>query len=242
MISDLFCDGLGACIGTCPRGAITVVEREAEPYNEKRVMENIVRQGVPVVKAHLEHLVDHGETGLYNEAIEYLQENNIAVPDHKSAKDSCAQNFHACPGSAERSINRNQSVNALNESEGKVESRLRQWPVQLMLLNPNAPYFDNADLLIAADCVPFAYGNFHNGLLRDKIVITFCPKLDPHVDEYIEKMSEIFSNHDIKSITIARMEVPCCGGVNYVIEQALEKAGKSIPVKVNTISINGEIE
>jgi hypothetical protein len=124
---------------------------------------------------------------------------------------------------------------------GRNASGLRQWPVQLALLNPAAPYFDNADLLVSADCAPFAFPGFHAELLQGKILIIFCPKLDADIDGYIEKLAEIFTRHTIKSITIARMEVPCCGGVRYVVEKALEKAGKKIPVDEKTITIQGRM-
>ena len=123
----------------------------------------------------------------------------------------------------------------------KTASELRQWPVQLALLNPAAPYFDNADLLVSADCVPFAYAGFHEELLRGKILVIFCPKLDADTEGYIDKLAEIFRRHAIKSVTVARMEVPCCGGVRYVVDKALEKAGKKIPVEEMTISIQGGI-
>ena len=120
-------------------------------------------------------------------------------------------------------------------------SELRQWPVQLKLLNPAAPYFENADLLISADCVPFAYAGFHEELLRDKIVIIFCPKLDTDIDGYITKLADIFSHHTIRSITVAHMEVPCCSGVLYVVDEALQRSGKKIPVKEVTITIEGQV-
>jgi NAD-dependent dihydropyrimidine dehydrogenase PreA subunit len=246
LVSDLFCDGLGACIGTCPEGAISVIEREAVPYDEKTVMENIVRQGAPVIRAHLEHLVSHGQNDLYNEAIEYLKEHAIAIPGHESPVCHPRQvhagqsPFATCPGSAARSIAR--TTPAVNrQPPEKTESELRQWPIQLRLLHPDAPYFENADLLISADCVPFAYAGFHTDLLRDKILIIFCPKLDSDIEGYITKMAEIFSRHRIKSITIAHMEVPCCGGVRYVVDQALEQSGKQIPVTEKTITIQGGI-
>jgi len=238
LISDLFCDGLGACIGTCPQGAIHVIEREAEPYDEKKVMENIVRQGGPVIKAHLEHLAGHGQTGLYKQAVEYLKEHKIRIPGDMHAGHSP---FAACPGSAARSIQRKPSARGHKPPE-KAESELRQWPVQLQLLNPAATYFDDADLLISADCVPFAYAGFHSGLLRDRILIIFCPKLDTDIDGYVEKLAEIFTRHIIKSIMVAHMEVPCCGGVRYVVDRALERSGKKIPVSEKTITIQGEIE
>jgi Pyruvate/2-oxoacid:ferredoxin oxidoreductase delta subunit len=247
LVSDLFCDGLGACIGTCPQGAISVIEREAKAYDEKTVMENIVRQGAPVIKAHLEHLAVHGQTKLYDEAIEYLQERKIAIPDndrpacHPKPAHVGNSPFATCPGSAARSIPRNTSSPHRQPSEN-IESELRQWPVQFKLLNTAAQYFDNADLLISADCVPFAYAGFHAELLRGRIVIIFCPKLDADIDEYIMKLSEIFSTHTVKSITVAHMEVPCCGGVRHVVDQALERSARKIPVIEKTITIQGEVK
>jgi hypothetical protein len=120
-------------------------------------------------------------------------------------------------------------------------SELRQWPVQLSLLNTAAPYFENADLLVSADCVPFACAGFHAELMRGKIVIIFCPKLDADIDGYSEKLGEIFARHTIKSITVASMEVPCCRGVRYVVDKALAKAGKKIPAEEKTVTIQGEI-
>jgi len=248
LVSDLFCDGLGACMGTCPEGAITVIEREAEPYNEKVVMANIARQGAGVIRAHLEHLAGHGETELYNQAIEYLLENGLAIPDHnaggcsqkptKSGKIPCA----TCPGTAAQTIVRDVHASGERAPSSDAPSELRQWPVQLSLLNASNPYFHNADLLIAADCVPFAYGGFHSDLLRGKILVIFCPKLDADIDGYVKKLADIFSFHTIKSITIARMVVPCCGGVRYVVDRALEMSGKTIPVTEITISLQGEVK
>ncbi len=252
LVSDLFCDGLGACIGTCPEGAISVIEREAVPYDEKTVMATIAKQGAPVIKAHLEHLVGHGQTGT-------LQPGD-RVPDraydrHSRPRQYC-RHTQAGPGSCPKETRagcrstgtrrsppvcvlpgngspehspRSPHAGTRQPVAGAV-SELRQWPVQLTLLNADASYFDNADLLISADCVPFAYAGFHNELLRDKILVIFCPKLDADIDGYIEKLAAIFTLHAIKSITVARMEVPCCGGVRHVVDKALEKSGKKIPV------------
>ncbi|MFA6226651.1 MAG: 4Fe-4S dicluster domain-containing protein [Methanoregula sp.] len=261
LVSDLFCDGLGACIGTCPEGAISIVEREASLYDEKAVMATIVRQGVPVIKAHLEHLAGNGQRELYNEAIEYLIEHTIAIPDHdntavirKPLLDSARKKpaitcppaladhhpFGACPGSAARSIPRSPHISTRQPS-AETGSELRQWPVQLTLLNPAAPYFDNADLLVSADCVPFAFPKFHAEFLRDRIVIIFCQKLDADIDGYITKLAEIFTLHMIKSITVVHMEVPCCSGVRYVVDRALEQSGRKSPVTDTTITIDGGI-
>ncbi len=121
-------------------------------------------------------------------------------------------------------------------------SALRQWPVQLTLVNPAAPYFDDADLLVSGDCVPpFAYPEFHRDFLQGgKILIIFCPKLDADIEGYVTKLAEIFSRHTIRSITVLHMEVPCCGGVRYVVDEALKRAKKEIPVAEQTITLQGE--
>ncbi len=249
LVSDLFCDGLGACLGTCPEGAIAVIEREAEPYNEKTVMANIVRQGEAVIRAHLEHLAGHGETALYSQALEFLNENGIPVPEHlatparappsRAPAPAAACPSAGCPGAAAQRIERGTGGGA--QGADRPSSELRQWPVQLKLLNPAAPYFDNADLLITADCVPFAYAGFHQEFLRDRIVIIFCPKLDAEIDEYVAKLAEILTLHTIRSITVVHMEVPCCTGTRRVVDRALERSGRTVPVTEHTISIRGEV-
>lgn len=246
LVSDLFCDGLGACIGTCPEGAISVIEREAGAYDEKAVMDTIVAKGPAVIAAHLDHLLAHGEKELYRQAIDYLNGHHISVPQHRGTTCPPRHGAHGrpsvagCPGSRARSIGRPKAAGDRIPS-GSIESELRQWPVQLALLNPAAAYFENADLLITADCVPVAYADFHRDFLKDKTVIIFCPKLDADIEGYIEKLSEIFSIHTIRSITVLHMEVPCCGGVTYVTQQALVRSGKMIPLKEIIITIEGHV-
>lgn len=242
LVSDLFCDGLGACIGTCPEGAITVIEREAGAYDEKAVMAQIVRGGPAVITAHLEHLLGHGEHELYRQAVAYLDKHHIPVPSSPRGEThenrSCPPSG-GCPGSAARSIPRQPAES--RGGGGATSSELRQWPVQLRLVNPQAGYFDNADLLIAADCVPFAFADFHREFLRGKIVTIFCPKLDQDIEGYIAKLTEIFSRHPIRSISLLHMEVPCCSGVTSIVKQAIRNSGKEIPVKELTISVDGRI-
>jgi len=236
LVSDLFCDGLGACIGTCPQGAISTIEREAEAYDEVRVMrENIVPKGINTIKAHLKHLKDHNETELYKQAVKVLEEEKIEVP----AIDEPKAVPHACPGTIARNIERKDD--SASAEAGDIPSELRQWPIELHLLSPDAQYFKNADLLIAADCTAFSYGNFHRDFLKDKKLIMFCPKLDHSTDAYIEKLTAIFERNDIKSVTIARMEVPCCGGTNAIVQEAMNRAGVEIPLKIQVISIGGEL-
>ena len=224
IVSDLFCDGLGACIGECPEGAIEVETREAEPYDEYKVMENVAKAGPDVIKAHLQHLHKHGQEGLADKAFDFLRQNNITI--------------QGCPSSMTLDLRRSDKQ---THEPVMLASELGNWPIQLQLLTPNAPYLKNADLLLAADCAPFVYSNFHQRFLTGKILIIFCPKLDTTLKEYVDKLTEIFQKQDIKSISIVHMEVPCCSGIETVVQRALEKAQKNILVKDYTISIRGEI-
>ncbi len=234
LISDLFCDGLGACIKTCPQGAIEIVEREAEPYDEYKVMENVVKGGVNVIKAHLEHLKSHGEIKLHEQAVDYLNKNNLPVPQEEVKPLPCG-----CPGTLSKSIKREETTSS---STGfKPTAELNTWPIQLRLINPNAAYFDNADLVIAADCTAFAYPDFHRKFLKGKVLINFCPKLDENLDEYVDKLSELFKNKKPASLSIVHMEVPCCSKTEIIVRKAMENAGVNITIKDYTISIEGEL-
>jgi ferredoxin len=234
LINDLFCDGLGACIGECPEGAIEVERREAEPYDEREVIKNIVKAGPNVIKAHLQHLQEHGQEEFVNEAIEFLKENDIEVPEYEEKPLACG-----CPGSAIQDLSQNE---VRSDEPVILQAQLQNWPIQLQLLNPNTRFFKNADLLIAADCTPFAYPNFHQKFLKGKILIILCPKLDKFIDGYIEKLTKIFQRQDIKSITIVHMEVPCCSGIEVIVKRALEKAQKDIKIENITITMNGKIK
>ncbi len=234
LVSDLFCDGLGACIGNCPQGAILVEEREAEPYSEEIVMQNIMKAGINTIKAHLKHLKDHGEMRYYAQALEILKDNGYDI-DELTREETMAC---GCPGTNAQVIEPKAEANV---KHGPLQSELGQWPVQLTLINPAAQYFENADLLISADCVPYAFGDFHQRFLKGKVVITFCPKLDQDLERYIDKLAQIFTLHTIKSVTIVRMEVPCCGGTEVILQKALERSGKMHFVKINVISVDGKI-
>jgi ferredoxin len=239
LVSDLFCDGLGACIGECPLGAISVVEREAEAYDEKTVMlENIIPKGANTIKAHLKHLKDHKENKLLQIAIETLRSKGLDAP--KLMGDRCSPGG-GCPGTLAKLLDKRTSERP-QTSAGTITSELRQWPVQLHLVNPMAAYFDNADLLISADCVPYAFGDFHRHYLKGKIVITLCPKLDNSMDVYLEKLTELFKQKEINSVTVVRMEVPCCGGTKMLVRKAVANAGKDLNIKIDIISLNGEIK
>ena len=236
LISDLFCDGLGACVGACPEDAMHVVEREAEPYDEEVVMENIIKAGPNTIKAHLHHLKEHGECELFDQAVAVLKKKGLPVPEieEKEEKMGCG-----CPGSHVREIKPNDTIEA--PVTGNLRSELRQWPVQLHLINPQAKYLDNADILLAADCTPFAYASFHQKFIKGKIAITMCPKLDHGMEQYLEKLVMIFKTHEIKSVTVVHMEVPCCTGIVHLAEKAIRESGKNILLKDYTISVDGQL-
>jgi len=231
LVNDLFCDGLGACIGDCPQGAIVIENKEAEPYDEYRTMENIIKGGDEVVKAHLKHLKDHGQKKYLTQALEYLEQRSLLIPDFE-AKTACN-----CPSTMSKTITREERL----VSSVSIQPELNNWPIQLMLMNPDAPYFENADLLICADCAAFSYPDFQRRFLKGKILIMFCPKLDKTIDVYVEKLAHIFKTKNIQSISIVHMEVPCCSGIEIIVKRALEEAQKIITLKDYTISISGEI-
>ena len=249
LVSDLFCDGLGACIGTCPLGAIHVEEREAEPYDEQKVMANIAPQGVNVIRAHLAHLAAHNEQRLLEQARLYLQDHGIALPSEPEPAGCCPgtarvmeKENHGCPGA--RTIDRrDDGPQRQNQGQpgGAQPTELQTWPLQLQLLNPQASFFDNADLLIVADCVPFAYASFHGDFLKGKVPIIFCPKLDRTIEQYLDKLTAIFQLHPIRSLHVVHMEVPCCSGTVALTRQALAASGKDIPIHEYTISLQGKL-
>ncbi len=232
LISDIFCDGLGACIGTCPEGAISTIEREAKEYDERVTMENIIKAGPNVVKAHLKHLKAHAQTNYFNIAVEVLKEKDMEIPDIEEEEAPCG-----CPGT-EMTIIEPPKGGLITGTE--TSSALRQWPVQIHLLHPNAPFFENSHLLLLADCVAAANPNLHAQLIHGKTIAMGCPKLDDST-AYIEKLSEIIKHNRIKSVTVAMMEVPCCGGMAVIAQEAIKGSGKDVPLIREMISISGEL-
>lgn len=242
LLSDLFCDGLGACIGHCPLDAISIEEREAEVYDEKKVMENIIKQGENVIIEHLKHLKGHHQEEYFKQAVDFLSEKNIAIPAEKihevMGSGGHAHAASGCPGSKTMDFREKKLKQSSKSVSGGI-SELRQWPVQITLVSPMAPYLNDADLLIAADCVPFAYADFHPELLAGKILLIGCPKLDD-IEFYKEKITQILKTNNIKSITCAHMEVPCCFGLVSVVQSAIAASGKQTPFKEVTIGIKGD--
>lgn len=234
LISDIFCDGLGACIGTCPEGAIGTIEREGEEYSERLTMENIVKGGANVIKAHLRHLKNHGQTRYYDEAVEVLKEKGIEVPDIEEDLPC------GCPGTIAKVMEPDDIPDQSSTSGTVIPTELRQWPVQIHLLHPKAPFFDNSHLLLLADCVAAANPNLHSQLIHGKSVAMGCPKLDD-AGAHIEKLTEIIKQNRIRSITVAIMEVPCCGGMIKIAEEAIKRSGKEVPLIKEKVSLTGKI-
>jgi NAD-dependent dihydropyrimidine dehydrogenase PreA subunit len=263
IVSELMCDGLGACIGHCPEGAITIETREAEPYSEALVMSKMKDKGKNTIIAHMKHLKDHGETGYLQEAVMFLRTNSMdldfnadsvikEVHNHgniaavASGLHVARQHAHnqphegGCPGSKTMVIEKPEDQGK-NDAVSTQPSELRQWPVQMHLVNPNAPYFRGCDLLLAADCVAFSMGGFHSNHLRGKSLAIACPKLDHGTDIYVEKLTAMIDISKVNTVTVMMMEVPCCGGLMQMVKTALANASRKVPVKQMIIGINGEV-
>jgi len=217
--ADNLCDGLGACLGECPQDAIRIIERDADEFDEAEVEKHLQAIGKVPVQSHV-HQGSHEK-----------KQHGHGHPGHGGSGGGC-------PGA--RAMSFEQKPADAVQAAGSRQSTLGQWPVQLKLVPTSAPYFQDADLLIAADCVPFAYADFHKDYLAGKAVVIGCPKLDDN-QFYTEKLTELFRNSSLKSITVMRMEVPCCGGIAMAARQALAASGKEIPYKEVTVGIRGEI-
>lgn len=220
-IDEEKCNGCGACVPACVEGALQVIDGKA------RLVSETYCDGLGACL---------GDCPL--DAISF--ETREADDFDEAAAHSHGHGGFACPSA--KTIDRTQdSAGDQPTVSGEVASELRQWPVKLYLVNPSASYFANADLLISADCVPFAYGGLHPDFLRGKVLVTGCPKFDD-VELYVDKLAEIVALNNIKSITVLQMEVPCCSGMQRLAEHVIDQSGKAIPIEVVTISLAGEVK
>lgn len=219
-INEEKCNGCGLCAKACHEGAIGMVDGKAKLLREDYC--DGLGDCLPACPMNAISFVER-EAPAYNEA---------AVLAAKKAKEENIPS--GCPGSACQSIHGTPSAVSTD-----IPSQLVNWPVQLKLAPVNAPYFNGADLLIAADCTAYAYGSFHSKFMKDRVTLIGCPKLDGV--NYAEKLALIFTYNDIKSITVTRMTVPCCGGLPFAVKNALEMSGKNIPINIITISPDGRI-
>jgi ferredoxin len=225
LAKEIYCDGMGACLDVCPTGALTIEERESDAYDPEKTFQHVLktRGKDAAVHVHGIHKTQGSPEGHHTE-----REKSVDKPL------ACG-----CPGSMAQEIKK-----SAPSQEGKVisgSSELSQWPIQLHLVSPFAPYFNESDLLIAADCTAFTLGSFHQDLLKGKKLIIACPKLDD-TSPYIEKIAEILKNNTIYSLTVATMVVPCCSGLNHIVERAVEMSGTNINVKNIVVGIDGEVQ
>lgn len=226
LVKDSYCDGLGACLGHCPNDALHIIERDADEFDEEAATEhmNKIKAAEP---AEVKPAAVHSN-----------------APSHQHAGGGCPGSRMMMFGNRETKAAGTKAGNARisnDDIEIRIKPQLRQWPVQLSLVPVRAPYFEGADLLVTADCVPFAYADYHRELLKGRTVVVGCPKLDD-AEAYTEKLAEIFQGNYIKSVTVAHMEVPCCSGIVRAVINALSMSGKDIPVTCVKVGINGEAE
>ncbi len=226
LLADNLCDGLGACLGDCPLDAITIIEREADEFDEVAVEEHLKATDPAKAAAHVDHSQAHQGGGCPSAQVKSF----AAAPAPSQSG--------GCPGS------RVQTVEETATDEGPAVSRpsqLRQWPILLHLVPPQAPFLANCDLLLAADCTSFAYADFHDDFLKGRTLLVGCPKFDD-AQAYVEKLTAILQQNDIKSLTVARMEVPCCSGMTQIAQTAIQASGKNIPMKEAVIGLQGDIK
>ena len=225
-IEESKCNGCGLCVSACHEGAIGLVDGKAKLLRDDYC--DGLGNCLPVCPVEA---ISFDE----REAMEF-DEAAVKANMENSQPETLAC---GCPGTHSRSFERERECEHLPEQPVTAQTHLNQWPVQIKLVPPAAPYFKNANLLVAADCAAYAYGNFHNEYMKNRITIIGCPKLDE--GDYSEKLTAILKMNDIKSVTVARMEVPCCGGIENAVKTALKDCGKMIPWQVVTISTDGRI-
>jgi ferredoxin len=223
LVKEIYCDGLGACLDVCPTGALKIVEREVESYDTGAAYEHVLKTRGREAAGHV-----HG-----------IAETEARTPAGAAAGLSRVPLMGGCPGSAACEIP-GESGGGARDGETAVASELRQWPIQLHLVSPYAPYFKESDLLIAADCTAFALGSFHPGILRGKKLVIACPKLD-ETEGYPEKLAELIKTNNLRSLTVAIMTVPCCSGLYRMVEEAVRRSGVKIALNRKVVHINGQM-
>jgi Pyruvate/2-oxoacid:ferredoxin oxidoreductase delta subunit len=230
-IDEEKCNGCGSCIIACAEGALKIVDGKA------KLISDVYCDGLGAC------LGECPEDAISVEDVEAEEFDEEAVKKHLKTSQSAAiqsshQISHSCPSSNVTQFERKPVMEEHGSTPEKRESMLINWPVQLMLLPPNAPFLENADLLITADCVPFAYANFHNDFIKGKPLVIGCPKLDD-AKYYTEKLTKILKQSNIRSLTVVNMEVPCCHGLYHLVNEALRSSGKTIPITQQIISVKG---
>lgn len=224
LVSDRYCDGLGACLGECPQDAISFEEREAEQYDQAAVVQRLESQG--------RHYVPHDDGG---------GDDSHGGHAHHGHGHGHGGGF-SCPSARMMDFRQGEVEPEAESAEGtRQRSELRQWPVKLNLVSPQAPYFQDAELLLAADCAGFAYANLHPDFMKGKALLIGCPKFDD-LQYYQQKLTAILQHNNIRGITVMHMEVPCCTALQHLAETCVEAAGKAIPIESVVVSLQGEIK
>ena len=251
LVSDLMCDGLGACLGHCPLEAITIEKREAEAYNEVKVMEDMINKGKNTVIAHLQHLKDHDEKEFLKEGVQFLLNNQEklnfdaeevleAVHNHQHPQQEADTQACGCAGSATKTFG-NAPHQGCGTTTSNQASALSHWPIQMHLINPTAGHFRKSDFVLAADCVAFSLGSFHPDFLQGKTLAIACPKLDQGTDIYVQKIKSLIDDSEINTLTVMVMEVPCCNGLLQITQMAMDQATRRVPIKRIVVSVEGQI-
>jgi ferredoxin len=227
-IDEEACTGCGLCIPNCSEGALRIVDSKA------RLVGDFCCDGLGACIGHC----PEGAITIETREAEAFNESKVRENLARSESNHSSEHHAGCPGSRIMNLEPVTAPGETGRQAGR-PSRLRHWPVQIVLVPPNAPFLDGADVLITADCVPFAYADFHETLLDGKVLLVGCPKLDD-ADSYREKLAGMFAQNDVRSVTVAHMEVPCCFGMVRLVESAIEDSGKSIPLQTRKISVKGE--
>ncbi len=237
-IDEEKCNGCGLCVPNCAEGAIQIIDGKAKLIADK------LCDGLGACLGHCPQdalHIEEKDTDAFDEAAVHQHLANATKPSAPAHDHAVHGHAGGCPGSRMMTFNRPADAAPVSPAQ-PMRSELTQWPVQLTLVPPTAPYFQDADILIAADCVPFAYPDFHRKLLRNKALVIACPKLDD-VGPYVQKLTTIFRENSINSITIAHMEVPCCFGLGQLVKTALNQAGRTdIPVFDINIGVQGDVK
>ncbi|MDJ0304763.1 4Fe-4S binding protein [Dehalobacter sp.] len=220
------CTGCGLCVTACHEGAIGMVNGKAKLLRDDYC--DGLGNCLPVCPTDAISFEEREAAAFDEDAVKKISESN--QPQNLAC---------GCPGTQSKTLERNALCEAKADAHMPIQTQLNQWPVQIKLVPPNAPYFNNSHLLIAADCTAYAYGNFHSEFMKNKITLIGCPKLDE--GDYSEKFTAILKLNNIKSLTVVRMEVPCCGGIENAVKTALQYSGKLIPWHIITISTDGRI-
>jgi len=242
LVAEHYCDGLAACLGECPQGAITMIEREAEDFDPEAVEKHLshtANHKFQITNSKSDKDMKNRKSEIVNSKSDY-NTNNLQSPISNLQSSGEAVLPCGCPSTQLQIFQAPCGCSDEPATGTRQASTLTHWPVQIKLVPPTAPFLKNADLLIASDCVPVAYPNFHEDFLKGRVVLMGCPKFDD-IDEYIKKFADIFRIANIKSVTIAIMEVPCCSKMPHIVQKGMELAGQSISTEVVVVNARGGI-